>query len=52
MTKLELYREQLNRCCGPVPKKFVKPKLTGIQKELRLQEESRYEDCSALPATR
>lgn len=35
----EKMREQLDRCCGPAPKPYVKPKpLSGLEKELRLQE--------------
>jgi hypothetical protein len=39
MTSAEKFQAQLDRCCGPVRKPYVKPKLTGIQKELRLQQE-------------
>lgn len=32
--KLEQMQAQLRRCCGPVPKPFVRPKpLTGIERE-------------------
>lgn len=32
MTKLEI-DAQLDNCCGPVPKPYVRPKLTGIERE-------------------
>lgn len=41
MTKLEQYEAQLARCCGKAPRPYVKPKpISGIEKELKLQEES------------
>jgi hypothetical protein len=30
---IALYREQLDRCCGPVHRPLVKRVLTGIEKE-------------------